>query len=93
MPDMRSLEERLAEIVRDEIESEALKVCCQDFEHCHTPCNVRADHWKEAAIKIATGPTKTATKELRVALVVAVIGLIAAIAAGVLSVATVWVKL
>ena len=49
MPDLRSLEERVAELVREELDNESVRICCQDFEHCRTPCTVRADYWKERA--------------------------------------------
>lgn len=51
MPDLRSLEERIAELVREELEHDRVKVCCQDFEHCTKPCTPRADHWEAEAEK------------------------------------------
>jgi len=49
MPDLRSLEERIAEVIREEAAHESVKVCCGDFENCRIPCTPRADHWKEKA--------------------------------------------
>jgi hypothetical protein len=49
MPDLRSLEERIAEVIREEAQHESVKVCCGDFENCRIPCTPRADHWKEKA--------------------------------------------
>jgi len=64
MPDLRSLEERIAEVVRDELERESVKVCCQDFEHCTTPCTVRANYWKAVA-ETATDGIKYWKEEYR----------------------------
>lgn len=49
MPDLRSLEERIAKVIREEAEHESVKVCCGDFENCRIPCTPRADYWKEKA--------------------------------------------
>jgi hypothetical protein len=56
MPDLRSLEERIAELVREELDNENVRVCCNEFEYCRTPCTVRADYWKGVAQGLRVAP-------------------------------------